>query len=204
MNYFQLHILNYDEPKIRQDSIKYYCKELTKSLINKVNHYKIYDFDNQKINEINIRYEYYKLFCELNKIYNAKFYFTINKVFQTGELMIILFFIRQYTYIKCQNHYSMINEKYKKHNRCPSCNLAKYFYCQVYSLNEKFFQIQTKIILSKKTIIISSKKTMKTTKKIIIIIIIMKTPKIPFYIIPNFYQNIYSKNHFLLQKNQNY
>ncbi len=142
MNYFQLHILDYDEPKVRQKSIKYYCKELTKSLINKACSEKIYDFDNQKIKEINIRYEYYKLFYELNKIYNAKFYFTINKVFQTGELMIILFFIRQYTYIKCQNHYNIINEKYKKHNRCPSCNLAKYYYCQVYSLNEKFFQIQ--------------------------------------------------------------
>ena len=142
MNDFQLHILDYDEPKIRQSSIKYYCKELTKSIINKVCYNKMYEYDEKKINEINTRYEYYKLFNELNKIYNAKFYFTINKIFQTGELMIILFFIRQYTYIKCQNHYNMTNEKYKKHNRCPGCKLAKYFYCQVYSLNEKFFQIQ--------------------------------------------------------------
>ena len=141
MSIFQLHILDYQNPIYIEDSVKYYSKELTKNIINKVLSYKIYNCDEEKIKDINYKYPYYKLFNELNKIYNAKNYFTLNKIFKNGELMITLFFIRQYSLIKCQYHYDK-NDKYKKYNKCQSCQITKNYYCYVYSLNEKFFQVQ--------------------------------------------------------------
>ena len=141
MSIFQLHFLDYQNPIYIEDSVKYYSQELTKNLINKALSCKVYNYDEEKIKDINYKYSYYKLFNQLNKIYNAKNYFTINKIFQNGELMIILFFIRQYSLIKCQHHYE-VNDKFKSNNKCKSCQIAKNYYCYVYSLNEKFFQIQ--------------------------------------------------------------
>ena len=88
------------------------------------------------INQINHVSPYYYLFSKLDEIYNGKHFFTKNKIFQLGDWTINLFFSIQYNIIKClkHNYFSKdINEE------CDKCELSKYFYCYVYSLNDKYF-----------------------------------------------------------------
>ena len=88
------------------------------------------------INEINHVSPYYYLYSKLDEIYNGKNFFTKNKIFQLGDWTINLFFTIQYNLMKClkHNHFSKdVNEE------CDKCELSKYFYCYVYSLNDKYF-----------------------------------------------------------------
>ena len=79
---------------------------------------------------------YYSLFSKLDEIYNGKNFYTKNKIFQLGDWIITLFFTNQYKLIKCLRHYYL---EEKNIEMCEKCQLGKYFYCSVYSLNEKYF-----------------------------------------------------------------
>ena len=96
-----------------------------------------------QIEYIEYIYPYYYLFSKLEEIFSPKNIFHRNKIFQLGDWIISLYFINQYKLIKClyHNYYSE-----KDIENCQGCKTGKYFYCQVYSLNEKFFTKQrTKI-----------------------------------------------------------
>ena len=84
---------------------------------------------------------YYYLFSKLDEIYNGKNYYTKNKIFQLGDWIITLFFSNQYKLIKCLKH-NYFEEKENIYEKCESCVKAKYFYCFIYSLNEKYFTTQ--------------------------------------------------------------
>ena len=92
--------------------------------------------DLEKINFIS---PYYYLYSKLDEFYSAKNFYTKNKIFQLGDWIISLFFINQYKLIKClyHNYYPKNKEEYCKH-----CQIGKFFYCNVYSLNEKYFTNQ--------------------------------------------------------------
>ena len=82
---------------------------------------------------------YYYLFSKLDEIYSGKNFYTGNKIFQLGDWIIKLFFTNQYNLIKCLRHIYYEEEDPKIYEKCEKCQLEKYFYCSVYSLNEKFF-----------------------------------------------------------------
>ena len=81
---------------------------------------------------------YYYLFSKLDEIYGVKNFYYKNNIFQLGDWIISLYFMNQYKLIKCLRHYQFKNERVN----CPTCDLSKYFYCNTYSLNEKFFAKQ--------------------------------------------------------------
>ena len=83
---------------------------------------------------------YYYLFSKLDEIYNAKNFFSKNKIFQLGDWMISLYFINQYNLIKCLRH--IYYQEYRDFFYCSKCMITKYFYCTIYSLNEKYFNKQ--------------------------------------------------------------
>lgn len=98
---------------------------------------------------------YYSLFTELDVYYNAKNLFTQTQIFSLGELMISLFFLRQYNCLKCHFHYNEMrglpyfsyqinNQKQYPNDNCNKCRIVKQFYCRVYSLNPNFFESQQK------------------------------------------------------------
>ena len=95
--------------------------------------------EEEKINHFNRNIEYispyYFLFSKLDEIYSGKNFYTKNKIFELGDWIITLFFINQYKLIKCLKH----NYFQDKKEECESCEIVKYFYCSVYSLNEKYF-----------------------------------------------------------------
>lgn len=116
-------------------------------------------FQATKVNVINRLndhdYVYWYLFTELDRYYNAKNIFTKTKLFQLGELMISLFFLRQYNCLKCHLHYNEETQlphfvyhssmSDQSHNsNCIKCNIVKEFYCRVYSMNPYFFSAQRK------------------------------------------------------------
>ena len=82
---------------------------------------------------------YYLLFKKLEDIYSPKNIFYRNKIFQLGDWIISLFFINQYKLIKCLRHNYYTEEDTEN---CFKCKTGKYYYCQIYSLNEKFFTKQ--------------------------------------------------------------
>ena len=97
-----------------------------------------------KIKYIEYIHPYYYLYAKLEEIYSPKNIFQKNKIFELGDWLISLYFINQYNLIKCLRHNYYSEEKT---DNCSKCKLSKYYYCQVYSLNEKFFTKQkTKII----------------------------------------------------------
>ena len=88
------------------------------------------------INNLYHNSPYYYLYSKLDEIYNGKNFFTKNKIFQLGDWTITLFFTIQYNLMSCLKH----NYFPKKDNElCEKCELSKYFYCYVYSLNDKYF-----------------------------------------------------------------
>ena len=91
---------------------------------------------NNFINNLNHVSPYYYLYSKLDEIYNGKNFFTKNKIFQLGDWTITLFFTIQYNLMKClkHNYFPISNDEI-----CDKCDLAKYFYCYVYSLNDKYF-----------------------------------------------------------------
>ena len=96
------------------------------------------------INQIKMEYieyihPYYLLFKKLEDIYSPKNIFYRNKIFQLGDWIISLFFINQYKLIKCLRHNYYTEEDTEN---CFKCKTSKYYYCQIYSLNEKFFTKQ--------------------------------------------------------------
>ena len=82
---------------------------------------------------------YYYLFSKLDEIYSGKNFYTKNRIFQLGDWITTLFFTIQYKLIKCSKHYYWEEVDLGKIEKCESCQLSKYFYCSVYSLNEKYF-----------------------------------------------------------------
>ena len=82
---------------------------------------------------------YYYLYSQLDEFYSAKNYYTKNKIFQLGDWIISLFFINQYKLIKCLIHNYFPKEK---DVYCKQCQVGKYYYCNVYALNEKYFNNQ--------------------------------------------------------------
>ena len=84
---------------------------------------------------------YYYLFSKLDEIYNAKNFYSKNKIFQLGDWIISLYFINQYKLMKCLKH-NYIKRDYIELKNCPGCKYSKFFYCSVYSLNEKYFTKQ--------------------------------------------------------------
>ena len=96
----------------------------------------IFKYNINFINEINHISPYYYLFSKLDEIYNGKNFFTKNKIFQLGDWTITLFFVIQYNLMKCLKHNYFPKEK---NELCDKCELSKYFYCYVYSLNDKYF-----------------------------------------------------------------
>ena len=81
---------------------------------------------------------YYSLFSKLDEIYSGKNFYTKNKIFQLGDWIITFFFINQYNMIKCLRHF-YFEEKESEVENCDKCELEKHFYCDIYSLNEKYF-----------------------------------------------------------------
>ena len=98
--------------------------------------------ENGKINDLfkkmNKISPYFYLFSKLDEIYNAKNFYSKNKIFQLGDWIISLYFINQYKLMKCLKH----NYFKEEMRECPGCKFSKYFYCAVYSLNEKYFNKQ--------------------------------------------------------------
>jgi hypothetical protein len=102
------------------------------------------------LERINFFSPYYYLYSKLDEFYSAKNFYTKNKIFQLGDWIISLFFINQYKLIKCliHNYYPKNKEEY-----CKQCQIGKFYYCNVYSLNEKYFTNQrTRTIHIKKII----------------------------------------------------
>ena len=105
---------------------------------NKIN----YDKENNSFRNLEyIEYisPYYSLFSKLDEIYSPKNIFRKNKIFTLGDWLISLYFINQYKLIKCLRHNYYSEESIEL---CQKCKISKYYYCQVYSLNEKFFTKQ--------------------------------------------------------------
>ena len=103
-----------------------------------------------KIEYIEYIHPYYDLYKKLEEIYSPKNIFYRNKIFQLGDWIISLFFINQYRLIKClmHNYYTEENTE-----NCFKCKTSKYYYCQIYSLNEKFFTKQKSKILHIKSVL---------------------------------------------------
>ena len=92
-----------------------------------------------KIEYIELISPYYSIFSKLDEIFSPKNIFQRNKIFQLGDWMVSLYFIIQYKLMKCLRH-NYFSEK--ETDKCSKCKLSKYFYCQVYSLNDRFFAKQ--------------------------------------------------------------
>ena len=125
---------------IINQGIKKYYKERFKNNFNIINEEsKVNEPENNFFKTIDFISPYYSLFSKLDEIYNAKNFFSKNKIFQLGEWVISLYFINQYKLIKClyHNYYQEIET-----NGCKKCSTSRYFYCTVYSLNEKYFNKQ--------------------------------------------------------------
>ena len=119
---------NSDNIYNKNENEEYLNSDISTNKINKI--------DNISFNKINHISPYYYLFSKLDEIYNGKNFFTRNKIFQLGDWTITLFFTIQYNLMKCLKH----NYFSKESNEfCDKCELVKYFYCYVYSLNEKYF-----------------------------------------------------------------
>ena len=85
---------------------------------------------------------YFYLFSKLDEIYSGKNFYTRNRIFQLGDWITTLFFTIQYKLIKCAKHYYWEVDDFSIIERCEKCQQGKYFYCSVYSLNEKYFITQ--------------------------------------------------------------
>ena len=97
-------------------------------------------------NKINQVSPYYYLFSKLDDIYGAKNFYSKNKIFQLGDWITSLFFINQYKLMKCLHHSYFMNNTHLN-STCTKCEKTKYFFCMVYSLNEKYFtKLKNKII----------------------------------------------------------
>ena len=116
---------------------------IPKSSLNNTNSNK---FDRETILTYDDKMLYYKLFKKLDDIYNTNSFFSRNKIFTLGDLMTYLFYVRQYKNMKCSRCFakekSSLYNKGVDSNKCEGCNIAKYFYCQIYSINEKYFHVQ--------------------------------------------------------------
>ena len=93
---------------------------------------------------------YYSLFSKLEEIFSPKNFFQRNKIFQLGDWVISLYFINQYKLIKCLRH-NYYSEEVT--DSCNKCKISKFFYCQVYSLNDKFFSKQRSKIMHIKSVL---------------------------------------------------
>ena len=112
----------------------YYSNGITEESKNNSDELIKYNID--FINNLYHNSPYYYLYSKLDEIYNGKNFFTKNKIFQLGDWTITLFFTIQYNLMSCLKH----NYFPKKDNElCEKCELSKYFYCYVYSLNDKYF-----------------------------------------------------------------
>ena len=151
-DFFKLSLINNDRNAKNIKTLADFSKTISNNIINQaLTLYKSEEDKNMDLieNKIKIDYEdiiygqildhiypYYYLFSKLDEIYNAKNYFIKNKIFQMGDWLISLFFINQYKLIKCLRHNYFEEEEERS---CIRCKTGKYYYCLVYSLNEKFF-----------------------------------------------------------------
>ena len=126
---------------INQGLKKFFNSSNNKNEKNSINEQR----EKEKEKKVNLYYSnvshispYYYLFSKLDDIYSGKNYYTKNKIFQLGDWIITLFFMNQYNLIKCLKH-NYFKEYENECQDCETCNLVKYFYCSVYSLNEKYF-----------------------------------------------------------------
>ena len=128
-----------------------FCKEKDdKNTFDKFKEFKKEGRISSYMERINYISPYYYLYSKLDEFYSAKNFYTKNKVFQLGDWIISLFFINQYKLIKCliHNYFPKDQEKY-----CKQCQTGKYYYCNVYALNEKYFNNQKSRINHMKNIL---------------------------------------------------
>ena len=143
--WFKLNFVDYFDTNF---DLRKYTKEITNKIISNV--IDNYEFDASWINlyqPVEKEYLYFKLFSILDEVYNVKYFYSRNKIFTLGDLMIGLFYMREYKNMMCIYHYDKYFEskqKYKKklNGKCHGCSVSKFYYCSVYSLNEKFFTTQ--------------------------------------------------------------
>lgn len=143
-NFFRLNFIDYDynNEKEEDENLQELASSISKNLIDKATmKYSLnlhLDYSSFKGNP-DKEYLYYSLFIELDKIYGSNNFYSKNKIFELGDLMIGLFYLRQYQFMKCTPHFLGFD---KKKEKCYACCLSKYYYCMVYALNEKFFTTQ--------------------------------------------------------------
>ena len=155
-DWFKLNLLDNNKESYSKKTLIELSKNISKNIINQGlkkffnsnNEIKKKNSTNEKGEEeekVNLYYSnishispYYYLFSKLDDIYSGKNYYTKNKIFQLGDWIITLFFMNQYNLIKCLKH-NYFKEYENENEDCETCKLVKYFYCSVYSLNEKYF-----------------------------------------------------------------
>ena len=150
-DWFKLVLL--DNKKEQNKTLIDLSENITKNIINKAlikyNNNRLFNYkklnqdnkeEEEKVNNyistINHISPYYYLFSKLDEIFSGKNFYTKNRIFQLGDWIITLFFSNQYKLIKCLRH---IYYGGKDSEKCETCQIEKYFYCSVYSLNEKHF-----------------------------------------------------------------
>ena len=130
----------YISKKIIKRGLTKFCKEKDdQNSFNKFEERHKEDRISSYMARINYISPYYYLYSKLDEFYSAKNFYTKNKIFQLGDWIISLFFINQYKLIKCliHNYFPKDSEAY-----CRQCQTGKYYYCNVYALNEKYFNNQ--------------------------------------------------------------
>ena len=140
--FFRLNFVDYDYNDNQEDeeNLQELATSISKNLVNKASMSYALNFHlDYSSKVIDKEYLYYSLFMELDKIYNSNNFYSKNKIFELGDLMIGLFYLRQYQIMKCSPHFLGFD---KRKEKCYACGMAKYYYCMVYSLNEKFFTTQ--------------------------------------------------------------
>ena len=137
---------NFSKNILDKALVRFNHENLKQNFINKIN--KNDENKEEEKNKISNYFEilnkispYYYLFSKLDEIYNGKNFYTKNKIFQLGDWIITLFFTNQYRLIKCLKH-NYFEIKESECEKCESCIMSKYFYCFIYSLNEKYFTTQ--------------------------------------------------------------
>ena len=154
---FKFNLIDQDKNSKNLKTLIDFSKIISENIINKaLIKYNQEDVSNNNNNNLNENYNYfnnleyiefispyYSLFSKLDEIYSPKNIFRKNKIFTLGDWLISLYFINQYKLIKCLRHNYFSEEP---SDFCSRCKISKYYYCLVYSLNEKFFTKQkTKI-----------------------------------------------------------
>lgn len=145
--WFKLNFVDYFDTNF---DIRKFADEFTKKIVKNVIEQDEYNDEYNRINFYQLvekEYLYFKLFCILDEVYNVKNFYSRNKIFSLGDLMIGLFYMREYKNMMCIYHYDKYFEapqkfKHKLNRKCHGCSISKFYYCAVYSLNEKFFTTQ--------------------------------------------------------------